>query len=219
MASVSMSRLTAPVPYQRTVNAIGFSLYFVLQLAWAAMPGMLPALLEYMLELSLPAVVLLLWWFLLRGVFAFGYARLRHQAVNPAGQRAMHNGLYGLAPALLYALLLPWVTPALPSGSELAPYDRQAWLAEAATRSVRGDITPRQKMLADAIERLEGLSRDEVIALLGQPPELRWGRRNPDDLVYPLGLERDTFFGMDMESLRIHFDGRGIHAGHELITD
>lgn len=214
-----MSRLTAPVSYPRTLIAIGFSLYFLLQLAWAAMPGMLPALLEFALELSLPLVVLLVGWFLLRGVFAFGYARLRHEAVSPAGQRAMRNGLYGLAPALLYALLLPWVTPTLPSGSDLARFDRQAWMDEAATRSVREDITPRQKMLADVIQRLEGLTRDEVIALLGQPPELRWGKRNPDDLVYPLGPERDTFFGLDMESLRIHFDGQGIHAGHELITD
>lgn len=214
-----MPSLTAPIPYQRKLTAIGFSLYFLLQLAWAARPGLLPGPLAFALELSLPVVVLMLVWFLLRGFAAFLHARFRKQAVSADGQRAMRNGLYGLAPALVYALLLPWVTPALPSGSDLAAFDRQAWRDEAATRSARDDITPRQKMLADVVAKLDGMTRDEVIALLGRPPDLRWGKRNPDDLVYPLGLERDTFFGVDMESLRIHFDRQGVHAGHELIAD
>lgn len=107
----------------------------------------------------------------------------------------------------------------LPSGSDLAPYDRALWLRTASAQYVEGDITARQKMLADVVRRLPGLDRRGIEALLGAPSDTPSLKASADDLLYPLGPERDAFFGMDWEFLRISVDADGRFLEYAIVTD
>lgn len=65
--------------------------------------------------------------------------------------------------------------------------------------------------------RLDGLTRDEVLALLG-PPEDR-SSYSDRDLVYPLGPSRGLFRGIDWEWLVIRFGPAGRVSEYAVVTD
>jgi hypothetical protein len=64
--------------------------------------------------------------------------------------------------------------------------------------------------------RLIGLSRSEVVSLLGEPPEHGYFRSY--DLVYQLGSER-SFLGIDSEWLAIRLNAAGFVSEAEIVRD
>jgi len=79
-------------------------------------------------------------------------------------------------------------------------------------------LSVRQRMLPDflAHHRLEGMTRDSVTALLGEPEHE--GRFHGWDLAYWLGPER-TIFGNGTEWLVVMFDAEGQVSQHDIKTD
>lgn len=81
------------------------------------------------------------------------------------------------------------------------------------------DFWYRRHRMADGLVisgRLEGMTRTEVVALLGEPPDHGYFRRF--DLVYPLGAERGLF-GIDSEWLAIRLDSAGIVSEERRVRD
>lgn len=110
-------------------------------------------------------------------------------------------------PVLILAL---WtMTPPLP----LRAFDAAAWRAVS-----RSDDFSRQEMVGSLLwsDTIEGMSRAEVLALLG--PDCECGYFAEWDLVYWLGPER-SLVGIDSEWLVIDFDAAGRYDRHALVTD
>jgi hypothetical protein len=109
---------------------------------------------------------------------------------------------------------------ALPTGSHLLPFDRSAWLDPASSEPVKGDITPRQKMLANVVNHvLPGRDRREVENLLGRSLETLYFKSTGRDLIYILGPERDSLMRLDSEWFLIWFDASGRLRRYEIYTD
>lgn len=196
-----------------------FALYFILLLVQKASPSLLSEPLAFGLALVFPLVLMMLATITVWSLIALISARLRRREPGPRAQGAVRFTLAGLIPLLIYLLAAPMLPDRLPTGSYLSDFDHTAWLDENSTRYMQGDITSRQKMLADAVSRLPGHNREEVIALLGPPLDTRFLKKNDSDLLYPLGPQRDTFWGMDMEFLRVAFDASDTVTGYEIVTD
>jgi hypothetical protein len=107
----------------------------------------------------------------------------------------------------------------LPPGSYLADYNRVAWLAPESAAWVRGDITPRQKMLADVVDRLPGRTRAEIEAMLGPSETEPYFAASSRDLIYRTGIERGSFFAIDSEWLLIWVDEAGRFERYEIAQD
>jgi len=92
----------------------------------------------------------------------------------------------------------------LPTGSNLLKFDSAIWKADEAKPLPKDLVTSRQKMLKDLVENvLLNKSREEIVNLLGQSTETS-NFRGKYDLIYRLGPERDSVFGLDYEWLLIH---------------
>ncbi len=126
----------------------------------------------------------------------------------------------GLSIALLFVLLLCGLLPrALPSGSNLRPFDRASWLAADARSGVSGLPSSRQAMLADALRQLPGRRRAEIEALLGPSSQAAHFQSTGRDLIYRTGPQRDSFMGIDDEWLLIWLDKRGRYQRHAVRND
>lgn len=107
-----------------------------------------------------------------------------------------------------------------PTGSHLLEFDAQTWQDPASAEFVRGDITPRQKMLSSVVERLNpSLGRGEIEALLGPSLDTPYFASLGRDLIYILGPERDAFFGIDSEWLLIWLDKSGRFKRYAIHND
>jgi hypothetical protein len=74
------------------------------------------------------------------------------------------------------------------------------------------EFPTRKQILSDDLIRcdlLDGMTIDEVEALLGEPSEHGGGRGHPYR-DYSIGPERDSFFQVDSEVLSIQFTSKGI---------
>ena len=80
------------------------------------------------------------------------------------------------------------------------------------------DERTRQEMADDVVARelLDGLTRTEVTALLGQPPDTEYF--HDWDMVYRLGMER-SFFSIDSEWLVVRFGEDGRVSEYRMVTD
>lgn len=140
----------------------------------------------------------------------------RHPRAFAAGVRGLRVTLSGL---FLFgaARVVLFVTPqALPSSSYIEHFDRSRWTAPGAADYVRNDVTPRQKMLGDVVERiLPGATREQIEAQLGPSLDTPYFRSNGRDLIYVLGPERG-FFGLDSEWLLIWLESDGRFRRYEL---
>jgi len=102
------------------------------------------------------------------------------------------------------------VPRSLPTGSHLLEFDAEVWKDDASSRFVRNDITPRQKMLGSVLERLRpGLSRPEIVDMIGPSLDTPYFETLGRDLIYLLGPERDSFVRLDSEWLLIWLDESG----------
>jgi hypothetical protein len=142
-------------------------------------------------------------------VAAFCVSRLRRKRLGSTSAAMGRFAVSGVIGGALFAFLLVVVPRPLPSGSYLSKFDRDAWLHPNAADSIERDITPRQKMLADAVARLPGLSRAQIENLLEPGLDTPYFLDSGRDLIYVLGPERDTPFAIDSEWLLIWLDDAG----------
>jgi len=86
-------------------------------------------------------------------------------------------------------------------------FDAKVW-RESGGKPEDFNWPPRLKMIDSLMEQklLDGLTREEVIQLLGPPDSDNWAAAtNPDKITYYLGPERG-FISIDSEMLSINFD-------------
>ncbi len=123
----------------------------------------------------------------------------------------LFGSAYGLSAA---------IRGALPSGSHLLTFDSAQWKDEAASESAGGDISVRQKMLGDVVNNvLPGRDRRELEEMLGPSLDTPYFANTGRDLIYLLGRERDSMFGVDSEWLLIWLDGSGRFERYQVSTD
>lgn len=75
-------------------------------------------------------------------------------------------------------------------------------------------LTPRQRMMEDLVENhLTGLTKTEIVSLLGDPDSGLLSRERESSIVYILGPERGL--GVDFQCLMINFDENDIVESFE----
>ena len=101
----------------------------------------------------------------------------------------------------------------------MSEFDQSAWLDPKSADYVQNDITPRQKMLAAVVAKLPGSSRAQLEQTLGPSLETSYFMSTGRDLIYALGPERDSLFGIDSEWLLIWLDEKGTFQRYEIAND
>ncbi|NVE94397.1 outer membrane protein assembly factor BamE domain-containing protein [Altererythrobacter lutimaris] len=93
-------------------------------------------------------------------------------------------------------------------------FDSAEWQGERPT-----DQYPRLEMVDDLIDsdRLDRMTRDQVYAILGTPPETSYF--SDWDAVYWLGPERNYILRLDSEWLVIRFDDDDVVSEYRLVRD
>lgn len=123
-----------------------------------------------------------------------------------------------VATVAVVVLVAGFVHGPLPTGSRASRFDTLAWRTSPAFGA--GDITPRQKMLADVVEQvLPGKSRKEIEAALGPSEDTDYFAETGRDLIYMTGPERDTIFSIDSEWLLIWLDDSGRFEHYAIVRD
>jgi hypothetical protein len=84
---------------------------------------------------------------------------------------------------------------------------------------VKGDITPRQKMLAQVVAQLPGRNRQELEQMLGPSLETGYFQSSGRDLIYVTGPQRDSFVAIDSEWLLIWLDDMGTFERYAIVSD
>jgi len=107
----------------------------------------------------------------------------------------------------------------LPSGSNLRKFEPAEWKDAASSFPDEDGISIRQKMLGDVVRHLSGSDRRELEERLGPSLETPFFASSGRDLIYLLGRERDSMFGVDSEWLLIWLDGTGRFERYEVWTD
>jgi hypothetical protein len=198
---------------------IGFVIYFGLFLIPKASPSVGATPFAFFLTLSLFLVVPLLVLLAIWGAIALVTSKLRKRPIGPRSKAAGGTAIAGLS-MLAVLLVLGNILPSpLPSGSYDKQFDREAWLDPESANYTEGDITPRQKMLADVVKSLPGKSRIEIENILGTTLDTPYFKSTGRDLIYIIGPERDSLFGIDSEWLLIWVDENGIYKRHTIVTD
>ena len=157
--------------------------------------------------LAIPAsliAALLAWW---RKVQLKG--RLRTLVVFPYVCLLLFASVVGL---------LRLITGDLPSGSRVMAFDGATWKDEESASYVRGDITPRQKMLGDVVASvLPGNGQAEIEAQLGPSLDIWYFQSTGRDLIYITGPVRPL--GLDSEWLLIWLDDHGRFERYDIAED
>jgi len=98
-------------------------------------------------------------------------------------------------------------------------FDSARWKASPSGTARGNEQPPRQQMVDDLLKSgvLSGKTRPEVDLLLGLADTTEYFRKY--DMVYVLGMERNSYFGIDSEWLVIKFDDAGRVAVAKLVTD
>jgi hypothetical protein len=160
-------------------------------------------------------------WFVggpISGYFAVSFALVFVWAYVPIARRR------GLHP---WAFLLGWITPPvvlvgalfwMMGGSDYVlarSFDRTAWIE---TRQPSSSDRTRLRMVESlrSSGRLDGLTRDAAVTLLGPPDARRWGA-DEQAWVWLLGPSR----GMPIDSsfLRLRFGPDGRVVAHDVVED
>jgi hypothetical protein len=105
------------------------------------------------------------------------------------------------------------------NGEPLIAFDSRGWIAAGEPGPGPGSV--RQRMVDDLLgsHLRVGMTREEVVALIGPPDDTPYFRDY--DMVYYLALERPekSFLGIDREWLVIKLDGAGRVTEARLATD
>ena len=208
----STSRISAAV--------LGLAAYFVLLLIperWPALAAT-PGYLVYVL--TVPFVVLALLALGLWGALGLLVVRMRGLPRQANHRALLSVSLLGL---LLFGFaygLSATIKGDLPSGSHLLNFESAGWKTAGSDQSTRGDITIRQKMLGDVVKNvLPGRDRLGLEDLLGPSLDTPYFAGTGRDMIYRLGMERDSMFGVDSEWLLIWLDDAGRFERFEIRTD
>lgn len=197
----------------------GFSIYFGVLLIpkiYPAFGGSSGAFLHvFSLMLVVPVVVVLVVW----SAGAVLVSRLRRRPVGKASRVVGHVAVTGVLCLGGYLLASSFIPGSLPSGSHLSAFDRSIWLAPTSAEYVKGDITPRQKMLAEVVTSLPGSSRQELEQKLGPSLETGYFQSSGRDLIYVTGPQRDSFMAIDSEWLLIWLDDAGRFERYAIVND
>ena len=106
------------------------------------------------------------------------------------------------------ALFAGWVLWLRHEDAQSRIFDAEIWRETRSTDYVRGRMVP--DLIAR--HRLEGMTRGQIVALLGEPTGLRAGA-----FVYDLGYPDDDPFPIDPYLLVIDFDPRGVAVRHAVV--
>ena len=196
-----------------------FVAYFGLFLVSKVIPSFDATPFIFALILTLPIVLLTLFALSTWSVVAISLSLLRKNPLGKRVQWATQVSAAGLIALVIFLLAAHFLPSALPTGSHLSRFDRAVWLDPQSADYVKGGITPRQKMLADAIFKLPGHNREELEQMLGASLKTEYFESSGRDLIYILGPERDSLFGIDSEWLLIWTDGNGKFQRYAITTD
>lgn len=194
--------------------------YVGLSLVFRALPGLGGTGLSFAYALSLPIVLPLL-----LAVGVWGGVCLLRAWVRGRAPRPRHRAYLLVAGVALASFTLAFglaraLPPPLPPGSHLQRFDRAVWQDPRSADYVAGDVTPRQKMLADVVKSvLRGHTRAELEKVLGPSLETSYFKRTGRDLIYVLGPQRDSFFAIDSEWLLIWLDKDGRFERYAIAND
>lgn len=156
---------------------------------------------------------------------AWGAIGLFVSGMRSSPRQAKHRSMLSISiiGLLLFASaygLSAAIRGALPSGSNLQRFDSAQWKHEAAFESAGSDISVRQKMLGDVVSNvLPGRDRRQLEEMLGPSLDTPYFASSGRDLIYLLGRERDSMFGVDSEWLLIWLDGSGRFERYQVWTD
>ena len=195
-----------PVPKRTLILFACFAVYLALFLLPEVFPaaGANPFIFVLMLSILvvLPALVGLGIWGAVGRFLSWRGRRPLGAGSRVAGEVAAA----GFAAFVLFLVLGQALPTELPTGSYLSEFDRTVWLDPKSTDYVKGDVTPRQKMLAAVVAKLSGSSRTELERTLGPSLETLYFMSTGRDLIYILGPQRDSLFSIDSEWLLIWLD-------------
>ena len=197
----------------------GFSAYFGLLLIPKVYPAFGGSSGAFLLVLSLmlvvPVVLVLVVW----SVGAVLVSRLKKQPVGKASRVIGHVAFAAVLCFTGFLVASYFIPGSLPSGSHLSAFDRSVWFDTTSAEYVEGDITPRQKMLAEVVASLPGRTRQELERMLGPSLETGYFQSSGRDLIYVTGPQRDSFFAIDSEWLLIWLDDTGRFERYAIVSD
>ena len=183
---------------QRWLSGVGLAaaltvmgLYFGLILVPEGWPAFGATGVFFVFMLSIPFAVLGLLSLAVWGVVGIIAARRRGSSVGKLHRTLVVLPLAGVVifgSAIVLARVI-WGT--LPTGSHVLEFAPPVWRDHSSFEFVRGDITPRQKMLGSLVKRFgPAQDRAELEALLGPSLETPYFAQTGRDLIYVLGPER-----------------------------
>lgn len=162
--------------------------------------------------LALVVLPLSLMW----GLGAYVIALVRKRPLGKISGALLRVGAVGLVSLFFVVAVGSALPQRLP---KLLEFDQAVWLDPKSVELVSGDITPRQKMLGNVVEKLPGKNRQELEALLGPSLDTSYFASTGRDLIYIVGPERDGFFSIDSEWLIIWLDPNGQYQRHAVVVD
>lgn len=193
--------------------------YFGFWLVPEWLPWVLFSGIYFVYGLSFPVVLLVLLVLVWRGGVGL---RRSHSRRAPALSRHRLFLLIGAVGLICFAASLGLdrvISGGLPFGSHLQKFDPEIWQDPESRGFIRGDITPRQKMLGDVVANaLQGRSRTELTALLGPSRGAGYFASSGRDMIYILGPAR-WFFSLDSEWLLIWLDESGRFERYQIAGD
>src|SRR5687767_10445498 len=205
---------------RRLIVVLAFVVYFGLLLIPEWWPAFRATAANFMYALTLPLTLLALLVLGCWGAIGLFMSRTRNSP-----RQARHRSMLGIS---ILGLLLfgsayglsAAIRGALPSGSHLQRFDSAQWKGEAASESAGDDISVRQKMLGDVVGNLlPGRDRRGLEEMLGPSLDTPYFANTGRDLIYLLGPERDSMFGVDSEWLLIWLDDSGRFERYQVWTD
>jgi hypothetical protein len=179
-------------------------------------------ILRFPLRIFLPILILLIPCLPFLCLWAV-WRKFHGLAVSRAVAQGIRAGVVVLISFTAFHFLRSWIPKGLPTGSLEDRFDAAVWNEPGAGgMPVPQKTTKRQRMLGDLVWNvLPGKSRDEIIALLGQPDSnaCKFFHRSESDLVYPLGWQRDLVVNLDSEVLRVEFDEENRFTSFRVMHD
>ena len=149
--------------------------YFGLVLVPNVLPGLRGSGLFFAYGLSLVVLVVLLVPVGVWGGVGLLCAWVRARPPRPRHRAYLLVGCVALVSFNLAFSLRDALPRALPAGSHLQRFDRAVWQDPQSVNPVPGDVTPRQKMLADVVKRvLPGRTQADLDEILGPSRETRF---------------------------------------------
>ncbi|MGE4489776.1 MAG: hypothetical protein AB7E95_09565 [Kiritimatiellales bacterium] len=204
---------------RKWIVPICFALYFGTLLVPKFIPQAGFSFLMFWLGLSLIFIIPLLLLLAVWSVIALVIAWVRKRPVGKRSKNVGQFSLIGISMLITFFMLTSKLPSSLPTGSYDEKFDQTTWLAPYSADYVDGDITPRQKMLADVIKNLPGKTISEIENMLGPSLDSPYFKSTGRNLIYITGPERDSLFGIDSEWLLIWVDDNGIYRRYEITTD